>query len=793
MGGKLSTQIVRREPPDYRESAPISVRSFPNARTPHDDLEADPIGIFQLIVRRRKLILWTTVVFLALAAAACIVMPPSYRAGAQIELLPQQMGAMAAGTEVDAGGGGTQAEDALNFALTLQTQVSILQSEALALRVIKELNLIDTPGFRYNPPIKTAAVKEAMALPIDQSPKKRSWVLKTWSKNLKVEAVSGTRVVSIQFSNADPNVAAQVVNQLVKDYVDFRFQVRSQAMEDAADRLNQSLDSLKNQATSSSERLADIQQQTGLYGPAPDQDHNIILSRLEELSTAATDAQRNREAKETIYNLARSSDPELVAGLVESDAQGGANNPGTSTPTLLVSLHQQEAQLNTELAEASAKYGSDNPKLLQIRSKVDSIRGEIKAEANKVVGRAQKQYLAAAAAEQDAEKALNQQKEVAAQMNAKTADYGVAKNQADSALEAYQRLLEKGEEASILAGVRSTDISIVSPAIPPGKPHSPVVPLYLGCGAFAGLLCGVVGAFLRDALDSGLRNPEDIEEVTRMPVLGVIPRSKAHLKGGRKKAAKRIGSTTRLLGDLAAVEKLPEGVLCRTDSDVMEAFRAVRSSIVLSRRDNPHKIFLVTSALPQEGKSFSALHLATTLAQNGNSVLLVDADLRRGTLSMNLKRLSSTGLSTTLSNFGEKVVQAVDGVPGLAFFPAGEAVLNPSELLGSPQMARLIEKWRNEYDFVVMDAPPILPVTDAVVLSAKVDGVIVVSRYAVSTGKSLQRTIRILTDVRAKCFGILVNSMDISSWEYKCYGGYGSYGLFPSGVTALAQTAAKEA
>jgi polysaccharide biosynthesis transport protein len=246
---------------------------------------------------------------------------------------------------------------------------------------------------------------------------------------------------------------------------------------------------------------------------------------------------------------------------------------------------------------------------------------------------------------------------------------------------------------------------------------------------------------------------------------------------------------------------------------VAEAFRAVRTSLLLSRLDESSKVLMVTSGMPQEGKSFVSLNLAAAFTYSGARVLLVDADLQRGNLSRALNRRAGMGLSDVVRgapNFGAHLPSSemllkhldasaayrqIDDIPGLTFMPAGEFSRDASELLGSHQMSAIIESWRDQFDYVLIDTPPILPLTDAVVLSRKVDAAIVVVRFAVTSQPCIQRTIRLLRDVQAPRLGMLINAMDRHSPEYYQYSGfYGGYDYgnrhleIPSGPGSPSQT-----
>src|SRR4029077_651571 len=332
----------------------------------------------------------------------------------------------------------------------------------------------------------------------------------------------------------------------------------------------------------------------------------------------------------------------------------------------------------------------------------------------------------------------------------------------------YEHLLEKLKEAAVLAGVRSSDLHVLDPAQIPTRPANPNVPLYVGFGALAGLFLGLVSTFVIETMDRAIRDVEEIETTTYVPVLGVIPDASLTPRTGLKHwltASMREGRSG------AAQNAL---LLSLRNSAVGEDFRSVRTSLLLSRPDEPAKIIMVTSGMALEGKSFTSLNLAAALACNGGRMLLVDADLRRGTLSSVLNQHSGIGLSQVLLREIDPAAAytQIEDLPGLKFMPAGNSPRHPSELMGSQQRIAMIESWRKQFDYVLIDTPPVMAVTDAAVLSPKVDAVIVVVRSGFTNWRLIHRTIRLLRDVQVARLGVLVNSVDVRSPEYYHYAGF---------------------
>jgi polysaccharide biosynthesis transport protein len=512
-------------------------------------------------------------------------------------------------------------------------------------------------------------------------------------------------------------------------------------------------------------RAVQLQKDSGIFGE--DEHHNIVLTRLEQLNNQVTSLEADRVIKETVYKLSRSGNPELVAGMLGTQPE--RTTPEAANPAVLLNkLREQEATLKTEYADAAAKYGPAYPRLIQITDKLSSVHSSIAAELGKVAERAKKEYELAASREAAARKAFAQQKEIAAQMNDKATDFLIAKHEADSGRVLYEHLLEKLKEAGVLAGLHSNEIHVLDPAVIPSRPAKPNVPLYLGAGALAGLFFGLVGVFVVETMDRTIRDVGEIETTTYVPVLGVIPHAALVPTTGLKYW---LNAPMREARDGVSQDAL---LLSLRNAAVAEAFRSVRTNLLLSRLDEAAKVLMVTSGMAKEGKSFASLNLAAAFACNGGKVLLVDADLRRGTLSMVVNRRSGAGLSQVLLRelAPSAAYMQIDDIPGLTFMPAGPCPHHASELLGSQQMNALIESWRKQFDYVLIDTPPAMSVTDAVVLSRKVDAVIVVVRFAVTNRPSIHRTIRLLRDVQVAPLGVLVNAMDVRSPEYYHYSGF---------------------
>ncbi|HEY6969698.1 MAG TPA: polysaccharide biosynthesis tyrosine autokinase [Candidatus Angelobacter sp.] len=774
----------------HREAG-LSAHSLPlSAHTAEDrtageqstDSDLDIVNLWQAIIRRRSWIYFWMITMLAAAGLVCFLMTPQFKAESKLEILKQDTGGLSVGAN---GASSDGSSDPLDFNMTLQTQLAVLSSDVLAWQVMKELKLVgsddETPEL---PLISTGATPEPSETSGPPPTKEAARALKRFKSNLKVKDISGTRLISVSYMDPDPTMAAKTVNQLVSDFVEYNFQVRYKATTRATEWLGRQLVDLKSQVEKSQQRAAELQKESGIFGQ--DEHNNIVLTRLEQLNNQLTSAEADRVIKENVYKLSRSGNPELIAGMLGSQPERNMSE-AANPASLLNSLRQQEATLSAEYADASAKYGPAYPRLIQIKEKLGSVRSSIAAELGKVAARAKNEYELAAEREGAARKAFTEQKAMAAQMNDKATDFLIAKHEAESGRVLYEHLLEKLKEAGVLAGLHSSAFHVLDPAKVPAVADRPNVPLYLGFGGLAGLFLGLLSVFVVEAGDRSMRDVRAIEITTHWPVLGVIPDARLIPKAGLK----TLKATLREAPKGASRDVLLLGF---GNPVVAEAFRSVRTSLLLSRLDEFSKVLMVTSGMPQEGKSFVSLNLAAAFSNNGAKVLLVDADLRRGTLSRVLNQQSAMGLTDVVRGipkidsqlspsqtlFGalepSSAYQQIEEVPGLTFMPSGNCSPHACEFLGSQQMSTIIESWRDQFDYIVIDTPPAVPVTDAVVLSRKVDSVIVVVRFAVTTQPCIQRTIRLLKDVQAPRPGVLVNAMDLRSPEYYHY--YGFYGVY---------------
>lgn len=741
-------------------------------------------GLLVVLKRRRAFIIVTTLFCISIAVLLCMFMTRKYKSTGEIQVAKQ--------SSDDLGldgmkGDGEGASDALEDNIALQTQANILQSDTLALKVIQNLRLENTWDFqpRFSPLgwmlelVSPTGLQDPAHASLEDSPVRRTRVLKVFEHHLSVKPLAGTRLIEISYVSSSPTIAASVVNQLTKGLVDYTFQTRYNATTEASQWLAGQMDDLKKQAEDLQAKVVTLQREAGVYSlgtsdaTGKELAYSATLDRLQQSTEALAQATSDRILKGSIYEMVRSGDPEMISGLAGASLSGASQSVNNSF-SLLQTLRAQQATLETQLAADSSKYGSANPKLLDDKASLTGVTAAINQEIKRIGERAESDYRAAQITENNMKADYQRQRAGADQLNNKAVEYSIAKQEAGESRQLYETLYQHLKEAGVIEGLRSSNVTVVDPGRVPAKPSQPNIPVYLGISLLGGLFFGSVGAFFLDSIDNRVQSMEMIERSLNTPLLGVIPN--AALSGWRRgselsppKRAKRLADGVSIIA--ARDEGVPAPDAANTAFS--EALRSLRTALLLSRSSAPPKVILVTSAAEGEGKTTISLHLAAALVRNHSKVLLVEGDMRCPTLSRRVSMTGEKGLSNLLAGDMEQLeVRPFSDLPDLAIIPSGPTPPYPAELLGSTRMKELIEQWSKAYDFVLIDSPSLLAVTDAAVLSKVADITLLVTRHAQSTNKSLERAWQILRIDQDTKVGVVLNGVNRGSTAYGDYFGY---------------------
>jgi exopolysaccharide transport family protein len=644
----------------------------------------------------------------------------------------------------------------------LDTEVRILQSDLMALQVIRQLNLDKRPEFGGHSDQPQANL---VADPLQSDSNRTSALLSSFRRNLKVTLIPNTRVIEIHYSSTDPQLAASAVNTLAATYVEQNFKTKFESTMQASDWLSKQLVDLQMKVETSQEKLVRYQKEHEILGT--DEKNNIITEKLDELNKEMTLAESDRMQKESVYRQTLSDDPVAVAAAIISSSPNGG-----SGSVLLDKLREQEVSLRIQVAELSTQFGPSYPKVQQLNNQLKEINVQLQAETNKAVDHLKQQYLAALQRETMLRNAFDKQKQEANKLNESAIEYSILKRDLDSNRTLYEGLLEKLKEAGVTAGLRSNNFRIINAARVPAAPSEPNIPRNLSFATILGIISGVGLAFLLENMDNTVRTPEQAQLISGLPSLGMIPL-------GSKSA--RLGAGGKRLALTPSKEVVETVTQIRPQSQMAESYRALRTSLLLSNLGAPPKVIMVTSARPQEGKTTTSINTAIVLAQKGVRVLLVDADLRRPSVHKTLGMGPRSGLSNVLTGSAtlQQTITTSPILPNLFIMPAGTPPPNPAELLASSNMRDLIMELRQQFDHIVIDTPPTLSVTDAVVLSPRADAAILVIRSGQTTKQALRRARDILTQVNAHVAGVLLNAVDLTSPDYYYYYEYqGKYSQY---------------
>ncbi len=750
-----NSSIVREMQPtpfDLNRTAPRLYTELPG--------QESTLGEYlRILVKRKWVVISCLVTIFSVVAVASLKMTPVYEASGSIAI--------------------NKPDSTLNFKdsaafsidyydpTELDTEVKILQSDLLALQVIRELNLDRRPD--YGAPATPPALQSSIDLapdPLQVNSSRASAALGSFKGGLRVALAPNSRIIEIHYRSANKQTAANVVNTLMQTYIENNFKARFESTMQASDWLSKQLVDLQMKVETSQEKLVRYQKEHEILGI--DEKQNIITEKLDELNKEFTGAESERMDKEAYYRMLQSGDPAAIASNtsgtpVDSGAQSGSG--------LLETLRSRRADLQIQAAELNTQFGPAYPRLVQINSQIKEIDLQLQGEVKKFVARARAQYMTALQRENMLRDALEKQKQEANKLNESAIEYSLLKRDVETNRQLYEGLLEKLKEAGVSAGLKSNNFRIVDSARVPTSPVEPNVPRNLSFALVLGLTTGIGLAFLLEGLDNTVRTTEQAHMISGFAPLGMIPLGS---KTARETGAKRLV----LASSNEAVELITH---VRPQSQMAESYRALRTSLLLSNLGAPPKIIMVTSALPQEGKSTTSINTATVLAQKGVRVLLIDADLRRPSIHKTLGMGPRSGLSNVLtgSTSLEQAITRTPLLPNLQVLPAGTPPPNPAELLASSNMRDVLEELRHKYDHIVIDTPPTLSVTDAVVLSPRADAIVLVIRSGHTTKQALRRSRDILMQVNGKVAGVLLNAVDLSSPDYYYYYEYkGKYSRY---------------
>ncbi|HEY1807793.1 MAG TPA: GumC family protein, partial [Acidobacteriaceae bacterium] len=552
------------------------------------------VDLGSVLWRRRAWIFGSLAFFCTLALLDWAVATPRYRATATLEIQKASHGAF--GLEnATADGSATDGSDSFDDNLTLQTEVGILQSDALTLEVIRRTGLEAMPDYFGGRPGHFALVHglalwrrplEPLSIPLADAPNRRYVALRIFVAHRKIAPEAGTRLIAVSYSDPDPARAALVVQSLVQALADYGFQSRSTAAEQSASWLSTQLAALRQQTDTLDARAAALDRAAGDYGD--DSSHNPVLARLDALNAALAAGESNRIVREAIWRAAQGGDPEALSGLAGNPA-AGANTQNSLA--LLQTLRAQEAQAKAQLAESGKRYGANWPAVAEQRARLETLDKSIQEEIHRLGDRAHTDYDVAVQAENSARAAFNQQRELASRLTGDAVALRLARQEADQSRALYASLRTRLEQTGVLEGLHSGNFAVVSPALvpPSNHPTSPNPPLLAAVALVAGLGVGSAAAIVRELTDNTIHTAADLEALLETPAFATIPSSPEHRPWYRRIL------TAPASGRLALEASGSGCAFTAPPSPVAEGLHRLRASLLLSHSGRAPQVITVTS------------------------------------------------------------------------------------------------------------------------------------------------------------------------------------------------------
>lgn len=656
-----------------------------------------------------------------------------------------------------------------------QTQYKIIESRTVAREVIRRLDLENSPEFFPEPEdniisnlkgwiretagfwkdsIKSLFKTDAPVTGIGEMYGEdvefliASELVSVFIGRIDISPIRNSRLVDVSMEAMNPRMAARMANGLVRAYIGQNLEIKLVAAKDAVKWLSERIEDERKKVDDAENALLRYKEENRIITDFSSDAEQITAQKLASLNEQVITAESLRVEAETRYEqaLAVGDTPDLLDSIPEV-----LNND------LVKEIKKMEINLYNRMSEFSMKYGRNHPKMIAIALELADLKKRKAVQAKRVVNSLKNEYKLALAREDSLKNALGRQKSESLELNKKAVRYGALKRQVESSRNIYDLLIKRFKETSLTEEMKTGNIRMLDRAEVPRNPIKPKKKRNLLLAIIVGLALGVGMAFFLEYLDNTIKLPEEIKKHLDIPYLGPAPAIDFD--------ANPSGST----GELVAVHS--------PKSTASESFRGIRTGILFSSADDAPQVLLVTSSGPREGKTICAANLAVTMAQAGSRVLIIDCDMRRPRLHKVFDMPRDVGISSVLIGESELTKAIVHTqIDNLDMLPVGQIPPNPSELLGSKKMVQVIvDVLKEGYDRIIIDSPPVTAVTDAVVLSRIVDGVLLIIRSGETPRQLIQNAVERLHAVNANILGAILNAVKTGRDSYYYYQYYYYY------------------
>lgn len=642
-----------------------------------------------------------------------------------------------------------------------RTQKEILLSRAFADRVVKRLQLDKSDYFlktveREKDSLSVRAarlVRDALDSIFPDRKPSAPFDTKTSSQEtnpdltlmvlsrMEVDLDGKTNILRIKYKTDNPWIAAYMANGIADSFIEHNLDIRVKPYRDAVEWLSSRMVELRGKVEDSAKTLQQYKEGKGIV--SFESKENVITQELQELVTQMVQTEGKLQEAEARYNQIRSvvDNPELLATI-----------PDIMNNKVIEQLRLDELQMRKQMSELSLKYGPKHPHMIKLKSEVEVVQKNLVSEARKMLNAAKTEYEIAKSRRASLRKAIDDQKQHVLDLSRKAIDFNVVAGEAESNKQFYELLLKKLQEASLSSGINISNAQVIDRAVVPNGPIKPRKAFNMAVAALIGLFGGVLLALFIEYMDDTLKTSDDVNKFIGLPYLNFIP----HIK----------------------VKKSEHGMIAADPKSIAaESYRTIRTGIMLLTAETPPRVMLVTSSVPHEGKTTTTANLAMVLAQMGEKVLVIDADMRRHNIHKFFGLDNSAGLSDVIVGRIELAgaVKTIDGHPNLHVITGGTLAPNPIELLASERMKELLKLLRSRYDRILLDSPPVMAVSDPLILSRFVDGVVMVIWGGVTSREVVRKSAQTLSGVNAKMLGVVLNNINIRKMGYYSYYPYYQY------------------
>jgi polysaccharide biosynthesis transport protein len=792
-----ATKLVKREPevgPLERPIETATPHSYNYGVDPNAENEIHLLDYWRAIRKRLWLVAGVMILVTMLATIYMAQQPDIFEARARVQVDLENNAALLGKTPYFIG--------TPNDPVYFNTQLQILTSQGLLRRVAKTLDLEHNPDFFKGQNKKVSSwqailrmiglkgnekndsapqPKDELTLATAAQPapddlneaKKLAPFVGSILGGLRVEPVretrggfnKETRLIDLSFQHRDPVVAAKVINTIARTFVDQNLEKKSKSSENTGEFLQTRIAELQSKIREDEEKLVNYAKTHQIL--SLDDKQNTVVERLAGLNKQLLEAENERKTAEAAYNAAKA--PGAATALVDADEKRIAE-----LESKLADLRRQRAQLLVEDTEEAPEVKDVQQQIAEVDKQLKDLRGH---KSSTLVTNLETHYRQALAKEESLRKAFDQQRAQTLTQNEAAITYHIIQQEIDTNKGLLTNLLQRSKENDVTKASDANNISVVDYAVSPDGPIGPQRGRTVMMAMMLSLGLGVGLALFLEYLDDTVHSTDEVERLLHLPALAVIP---SVAPAARRRALASPGALQKRNGHPSGNPELLMNVDGR--SPLAESYRHLRTSVLLSTAGRAPKALLVTSSLPGEGKTTTAVNTAISLAQTGASVCIVDADMRRPRLRAIFGLETQAGLSSILSSeiAEQEMLDLIrhDSASDLNVLTSGPIPPNPAELLGSDQMRRLLSALQTKYNHVVIDSPPITSFTDGVLISTMVDGVLLVVHGGRSSRHVVRRSRQLLQDVGAKIFGVVLNNVNLQAHDYYYYQRYYSQSYY---------------